>query len=48
MLLHSLLEWIDDTLLHADTVRSFLVELRWVFYMIRRERNLKLNAHKCK
>jgi hypothetical protein len=47
MLHNSLLAWIDDTLLHANTARSFLAELRR-FFMILRERNLKLNAHKCK
>lgn len=47
MLHRSVLTWIDDVLLHATTARLYLVELRR-FLIILRERNLKLNAFKCK
>ncbi|POM72870.1 Hypothetical protein PHPALM_10354 [Phytophthora palmivora] len=47
ILFHSVLVWIDDVLLYATTPRAFLENLS-KFFSILRQRNLKLNAKKCK
>jgi hypothetical protein len=46
-LYESVLVWIDDVLLFASSPSDFVAKLR-VFFLILRQRNLKLNASKCK
>jgi hypothetical protein len=47
MLYDSVLVWIDDILLFANTPADFLKRLR-VFFQILRDKDPKLNANKCK